>query len=463
MDPLMPQQEDKIRVLLVDDEREFAADLGAFLESQFHVQLVHQPGDVLPTIAEYSPHVVLLDIDLGSGQNGFEILEEIRSQNHPPLVLMLTGDRHPKTIVNAIKSGAYHYVCKPPVLGELINLIERAAEQSFRVSRLAFLESKIKRLGGKFVVADPAMQRVVKQVENVAPTGFSVLLIGESGTGKELVAEHVQELSRRAAGPFVAINCAAVPETMAEAEFFGHAKHGFTDAKARRDGCFQRADGGTLFLDEIGEMPLSLQTTLLRVLETGELMRVGAEVTEKVDVRVIAASSIDLKDAVNRGEFKEALYFRLRQYQIMIPPLSKRPADVIPLAEHFLRQYGNDLGRQGLEFSDSARDYLQTNDWPGNVRDLKHTVMRAVVDCPDGRISARYLVGDSGGWDEALPIYDEAKDIQFNTWQKRYLVTQLDRADGNVTEAAKQSGISRESFSRMMRRHGLRAGSDPES
>lgn len=457
MDAALNPDREKTRVLLVDDDREFAADLGAFLESRFQVQVVAQADEVIPAITRTPPDVVLLDIDLGSDQNGFEVLEEVRSLESPPLVLMLTGDRHPRTIVDAIKSGAYHYVCKPPVLGELINLIERAAEQSFRASRLAFLESRVQRLGGKFVVVDPVMKRVIQQVENVAPTDFSVLLIGESGTGKELVAEHIQGMSRRAGGPYEAINCAAVPETMAEAEFFGHARHGFTDAKARRDGIFQRTNGGTLFLDEIGEMPLSLQTTLLRVLDSGELLRVGAEEVEKVDVRLIAASSTDLEEAVAQGRFKEALYFRLRQYQILVPPLRKRPADIIPLAEHFLRRYGNELGRPGLDFSDSAREYLQSCDWPGNVRDLKHTVMRAVVDCPDCRISVRYLMGDSAGGNEGLPPYDEAKDLHFNSWQNRYLVTQLDRAEGNVTEAARLSGISRESFSRMMRRHGLKA------
>ncbi len=462
MDGLQTTNNDRIRVLVVDDEREFTEDLAAFLRTRYEVATASCPHEVLPAIVQASPDVILLDLNMGREDDGFHILEEIRSLPHPPQVLMLTGNREPKTIVRAIKSGAYHYACKPPNMSELINLIDNAARQAQGAARLAFLESKVKHLGGDFVVVDPAMQAVVRQIHNVAPTDSTVLVIGESGTGKELVARYVQELSRRAQGPFVAMNCAGLSEGTAEAELFGHWKGSFTGAHEDKAGLFHQAHGGTLFLDEIGEMPLKLQPRLLRALESGEVRRVGSKGVERVDVRLIAAFSTDLQEAVARGGFHEALFHRLNQYQIKVPPLRKRPEDILPLAEHFLRIQAQDRNRPGLEFSESARNYILGHTWPGNVRGLRFAIQRAAIDSPDDRISARFLGDEPTEWDESMPPYDKAKDEMFDRWQRNYLVDQLDRTRGNVTEAAALSGLNRTSFSRMMRRHGLRAGQDQD-
>ena len=445
----------RIRVLLVDDDQRFVENILMFLTEQYDVGIAMDANEALAQINRLHPDVVLLDIGLGRGATGFDVLRDIRTLVNPPQVIMLTEESDPHAIVQAIKAGAFHYVCKMPDMNELTNLINLAAAQGCTERRLTALEAEVERLGGTFLVRDEAMQRVVRRLERVAPTGATVLIIGETGTGKELAARHLHELSRRSAGPFIPVNCAAISESLLESELFGHVRGAFTGAARERAGLFQQAQGGTLFLDEIGHAPRGLQVRLLRVLETGEFVKVGGDLLERSDARIVAASSRDLKQAVEQGSFMEELLFRLAAYRIDLPPLRQRPGDILPLSQHFLRIFGDQIGRRDLEFSEDAKTYLLNCAWTGNVRRLRNTIERAVIDTRDRQISMQLLAARHSDWPSELPLYKEASQQALLRFKRDYLSAQLERTGGNVSDAAKLSGISRTSFSRMMNQVGL--------
>jgi len=442
-------------VLVVDDDPRFTSELSLFLSSRYKLDIENDGDNAISRILELRPDVVLLDIDLGSGADGFEVLSRIRELDSPPQVLMLTGDRDTTNIVKAIKGGAYHYVCKPPVMSELVNLVNLAASATYTSRRVASLESDVHRLGGTFVVHDPAMKRVMDQIERVAPTDTTVLVVGETGTGKELVARCVHESSSRSTGPFVAVNCAAISESLLESELFGHVKHAFTGAARDRAGFFQQARGGTIFLDEIGHASEGLQVRLLRVLESREFMKVGGEIPEKTDVRVIAASSRDLREAATRGEFKEELLYRLGVYRIDLPPLRFRRGDIMPLAEYFLDIFSEQIGRNNLQFSPEATEYLLAHDWPGNVRRLRNCIERAVIDCRSDTIQRDQLAPSIRNWSAVLRKYDEARSQELQSFRRDYLLELMSRCGNNVTEAAKTAGLSRNGLYRMLKEESL--------
>ncbi len=454
----IPEQPPRFRILIVDDEPAFTSDLSMYLESRYEIATAHSVESALQSAGEWHPDVVLLDIAFGSAADeGFAILEKMRALPRPAEVIMLTGRRDTDAVVRAIKSGAFHYVNKPPVLSELTNLINLAAVRSYGARRLAALESEIKRLGGDLVVRDASMLRVMKNLEKVGPTEATVMISGESGTGKELIARHVHELSRRASGPFIAVNCGAISEQLIESELFGHVRGAFTGAERDRDGCFALARGGTIFLDEIGHAPESLQVKLLRVLENREFQRVGSPEIIPTDVRVVAASSRDLVEHASEGGFREELLFRLNVFRIQLPPLRQRPDDIIPLAEHFLALIAAQTGRRGLEFSPAARDYLLQHPWRGNVRELRNLVERAVILAEDGTIPVQLLAADDEQIPAVLPPYDDAKAVVLQRFQRAYIARALQETEGNVSEAARRTGLARATISRMKGELGLGA------
>jgi len=442
----------RFRVLIVDDDRTFAADMALMLGSRYDVGVAYNGAEAMAQIAALKPDVVLLDITLGDGIDGFAILGKIRELEMGPEVIMLTGSTHAGAVVQAVKAGAFHYVVKPPVMNELVNLTNLAAARAVAARRVAALQSQVQRLGGEFVVHDPAMRRVNKDIERVAPTESTVLIIGESGTGKELVARRVHELSRRADGPFVAINCGAISEHLIESELFGHVRGAFTDAVRDRVGCFERATGGTLFLDEIGTAPVSLQVKLLRVLEAREFLPVGSAEPARADVRLIAASSSDLNGQVEAGTFKPELLYRLHVFSIVVPPLRMRRDDILPLAEYFLELFASQIGKRGLEFSPAARDYLVGHEWKGNVRDLRNRIERAVIMADGAQVTVGQLIPVR----LELPVMPASYEAAKQDFQRDYVLRLLRDADDNVTEAAKRAGMTREGLSRMIGRLGLR-------
>jgi DNA-binding NtrC family response regulator len=445
----------RFRVLIVDDDPAFVDDLGAVLGRRYDVGVATNGAEALAQVSALKPDVVLLDIALGDRVDGFAVLDGIRALPLPPEVIMLTGNAQAGAVVQAVKAGAFHYVTKPPVMGELVNLTNLAAARAVASRRFAALESQVQRLGGDFVVHDPLMRRVVQDIERVSPTGSTVLIIGESGTGKELVARRVHDLSPRADGPFVAINCGAISEHLIESELFGHVRGAFTDAVRDRVGCFERAEGGTLFLDEVGLAPPGLQVKLLRVLEAREFLRVGSTTPVRSDVRLIAASSSDLSRLVDEGTFKPELFFRLNVFSLVLPPLRLRQGDILPLAEHFLALFAAQIGRRALEFSAAAREYLVGHEWRGNVRDLRNRIERAVIMADGDLISVNHLVPVRLELPTAVPAYDDA----MLSFQREYVLRLLRDSSDNVTEAARRAGLSREGLSRMIGRLGLREDS----
>jgi DNA-binding NtrC family response regulator len=456
MDHPKMREEPRFRVLIVDDEPTFVTDLAAFLSKMYEVGVAYDGRTALEQVAVQNPDVVLLDIMMKGAEEGFDTLKKIRKMDPPPEVIMLTELRETDAVVRAIKTGAFHYVPKPPVMSELINLVNHAASRSWGARRLAALKSQVERLGGRLVIADPTMERIMKDLDRVAPTETTVMVIGESGTGKELVAQHVHEMSRRASGPFVAVNCGAISEQLIESELFGHVRGAFTGAEANRIGCFEMAEGGTIFLDEIGHAPRSLQVKLLRVLEEREFQKVGSPTGVRANVRVVAASSRDLQEAVASGDFMEELFFRLNVFRIRLPRLRNRPGDIIPLAEHFIGIYSAQMGRQDLSLTPSAARYLMDHDWRGNVRELRNLIERAVIMAEGDEISLRVLAEDHRDWPAVMPQYEEAKSEVMGQFKKSYIARILKDVDGNVTEAARRSGLARSALSRMIGELGLR-------
>ena len=442
------------RVLVVDDDRTFTRTMSDVLGSLFDTATAHDTEEALAQVAAFRPDVVLLDITLNDGIDGFEALARIHALDTPPEVIMLTGMTGPGPVVKAIKGGAFHYVMKESNPGELANLINQAAERVVSRRRLAALEEQLRTLGGEFIVYDPLMQRLMKDVERAAPTAATVLIIGESGTGKELVARRVHELSPRARGPFVVINCGAVSEAHAESELFGHVKGAFAHAVADRDGCFARARGGTLFLDEVGRAPLPLQAMLLRVLESREYLPVGASAPIMTDFRVVASASHDLVNMGDDGGFLKELYYRLNVFSILLPPLRKRREDIVPLAQHFLDMFSTQMGRTDLKFSAAAVGYLTRHEWRGNVRDLRNRIERAVILTTDEEVCVDALTVTRFDQGAAMTTMDVAMDAA----QQEYLSRLMIECDWNITHAAKVAGLTREGLSRMITKYGLKDG-----
>jgi len=326
-------------VLLVDDDIGFCRDLTTFLEEEFDCDQAHDGETALAKIKRNSPAVVLLDVDLGTNPDGFGVMKGIDKFTSKPSVIMLTGDREVGTVVRALKSGAFHYLCKPPEITELMNLIRMAAEKQRLTRKVAALEEQINESSPPIVARDSRTRQMLADIDKVAPTDATVLLTGESGTGKELAARRIHERSQRRGNALVALNCAAIPDNLVESELFGHEKGAFTGAERPRLGKFALADGGTLFLDEIGDAPLTLQVKLLRVLEERQYYRVGGEKPERADVRVVAATARNIDRMTRTGEFREELLHRLNVYRIHLPALRDRRMDILPLARHFLGEF----------------------------------------------------------------------------------------------------------------------------
>jgi DNA-binding NtrC family response regulator len=324
--------------------------------------------------------VVLTDLRLPAG-SGFDVLQAAREADAECPVLVMTAFGTVEEAVRAMKEGAVDFLTKPVDTDHLLLLIERAIDRRRVLTELVLLKEDYQRRVGlpKVLGEDPALKETMLAIQKAAGTDATVLILGESGTGKELMSRALHQLSPRAAGPFVAINCAAIPEGLLENELFGHEKGAFTGAGARKIGKAEIAHRGTLFLDEIGDLPLSLQSKILRLVQEKQFERVGGLQTITVDVRVVAATNRDLREAVAQKQFREDLYFRLSVFPVEIPPLRHRRGDILPLAEAFLQRYGKEMGRRGLLLSDASRRALLDHAWPGNVRELQNCMERSAI------------------------------------------------------------------------------------
>src|SRR5213075_3249561 len=385
--------ERKDRVLIVEDEDNARKGYEQLLQRWgYDVLGVGSAEEVLAKFAGYQPDTLIADVEL-PGMNGLDLLKQLGPDLHGVPAIIITGKGNDERAVAAIEAGAFWYIEKPLKGPVLRALLDRALSKARDSRQLAVLQRQLRESGrlGDLVGGTKPMQEVMRIVEMAAPSSASVLITGETGAGKEIVARTIHRLSPRAGGPFVAINCSSIPESLMESELFGHERGAFTGAAERRIGCFELADGGTLMLDEIGEMPAPTQAKLLRVLEDHKVRRLGSKVETPVDVRVIAATNKEPEQAVAKGELREDLYFRLNVFHIHLPPLRDRREDILPIAESLITLLNSKHECRVTGIAQEVQDVFRAYGWPGNVRELRNALERAVILAGQGVIERRHL------------------------------------------------------------------------
>jgi len=459
-------------VLVVDDDAAHAASLGEALEGAgYQPRVVSSGTQGLAALREQDFDVVLTDLRM-AGVDGMQILAAARRKDDTEVVV-ITGHGSVESAVDAMKRGADDYLTKPVDLFELRKRSSAIVEKHLLSRRVVELESRLGEKFGKLISHSKPMEALFRQMEMVAPTRSNVLIVGESGTGKELVANALHENSPRRDARFLPINCAAIPSEILESELFGHERGSFTGATGRKIGKFELADKGTLFLDEIGELPVEMQVKLLRVLETREFMRVGGTETIKVDIRLIAATNADLEFAVERGTFRNDLYYRLKVVTLRIPPLRERPEDIPLLANHFLAMFGRENEREGMRFSPDAMRAIVNARWEGNVRELRNLVESLVVLTPSTEIRVSDLPeelrrpeGGDFGRDvapAAAVAAPEGTNLTMDEIERRAILDALERTGGNRTQAAEMLGIGLRTLQRKLKEYRFAGEAESES
>jgi DNA-binding NtrC family response regulator len=442
-----------LRILFADDEAHLRDLMQMELPRMGHEVTVCPDGAAaVKALEKGSYDAALLDLKM-PGMTGIEVLGRIRQVSPETQVVILTGQASVDTAVQALRLGAFDYLTKPCKWAELEVLLGRIAERRALANKAAALETRLKAAEGTplLVGETPAMQQVRRLIETVAPTDASVLVTGETGTGKELIARNLHDKSRRAGGPFVPVNCGALPENLVESELFGHRKGAFTGADTHRKGLFEVANGGTLFLDEVGELDKSVQVKLLRFLESGEIRRVGENDPFRVDVRVLCATNRDLREMIAADAFREDLFFRVNTFEIHLPPLRERKGDIPLLAAHMLKRYAPRRGGEAT-LTAEAIEALTAHEWPGNIRELANAIERATILSGGGPIRPEHLPtpasGRRPGSAAAAPAVagphfqipegaPTLRDIEM-----KYIQVVLEKHHGNKPAASKELGIS---------------------
>ena len=451
------------QILIVDDDESIRRMLTAVLGREGFQTVSACDGESgLEFFRSHAPDIVLMDVRM-PGISGIEAMSAMLELRPGAAVILMTAYADLDTAVQAIKNGVFDFVIKPFDLAEIRLLVNRAFQMREMRREIGLLQHELSESFRfeRIITGDPAMQALCDSVARIAPSSATVVIYGESGVGKELLAASLHYNSPRAQKPFVKVNCGAIPEGLLESEFFGHEKGAFTGAVARRTGRFEHADGGTLFLDEIGELPLSLQVKLLRVLQDREFERVGGDKTLRVDVRLVAATNRNLEAMVADGSFRQDLYYRLNVVNLSVPPLRQRPADIALLAQHFLRKFTAEHAREVDGLDDHALAIMQRYSWPGNVRELANAVERAVVMSTGRIIFAEDL---------PLPIVhacrpsplDEAGQRslkeQVRDFETRVILQALARNQDNRSRTASELGISRRALLYKLHELNLDAG-----
>ena len=458
----------KASFLIVDDEAGVRSALGGVLKDEgYLVDAVDSGEACLERVVRQVYDVIVLDIWL-PGLDGLETLDKLRERNVDSQVVMISGHGNIESAVRAIKMGAFDFVEKPLSLDKTVLVARNALRQRrLEAENRALREHVDRRL--VMVGESPAMQQLRGQIAKAAPTNGRVLVYGENGTGKELVARSVHAMSRRKAGPFGEVNCAAIPEELIESELFGYRRGAFTGAVTDREGKFEAADGGTLFLDEVGDMSLKTQAKVLRVLQEQVVERVGGQGGVQVDVRVIAATNKDLRLAIEEGTFRDDLFFRLNVIPVFVPPLRDRRQDITLLAEHFLAEFAHEYGRRVKSLDDAALTVLKSHSWPGNVRELRNVLERLAIMVPRETIVAddlEFLAGGGRRAGERPPADAMPLQQARNGFERDYIVRALVAHKGNISRAAEALGVERSNLYRKMRTFGImsprRAVAGPE-
>ncbi len=436
------------RVLIVEDDSAARVGLEQLIRNWGFVADSAADGEeALAKVTSFRPSIVISDMVMPR-MDGLELLRTLQTQGSDVITLLLTAQGTVETAVEAMKEGAYDYLTKPVDLQRLKILLDKIVERQETLREVKTLRRQLRDQGtfGSMIGNSPEMRKIYSVIEQAAPTSASILITGESGTGKELVAKALHELSPRTSFPFVAINCAAIPETLLESEIFGHEKGAFTGAADRRQGCFELADRGTLFLDEIGEMTPATQVKLLRVLQERKFRRLGGRVEQSVDVRVIAATNIEPLDAVQNGRLREDLYYRLNVFALRLPPLRDRREDLPLLIQAFITEFNarNQKSIQGVDHQ--VMRILEQSNWPGNVRELRNVIERATILAPGPMIEARHL--PPALVHEPAPAVPQqaqmalAPGTTVEEAERRLIMMTLEHTGDNKTRAAEILGIS---------------------
>ncbi len=449
----------KPKVLIIDDEEDIRSSLKMTFEYLNYDCVLAANGEAgLKIAARESPDLILLDIKMPQ-MDGMEVLKRLKAEGEDAPVVILSGHGNLQTAVEATKLGAFDFIEKPPE-SERLKLVARNALEQGRLQKkvAGFRDGEVGRY--RMVGVSPVLDQVRESVARAAPTNATVLIIGESGAGKELVARAIHRNSLRKDEEFVQVNCAAIPEELIESELFGHEKGSFTGATEKQIGKFELADKGTIFLDEVGDMSQRTQAKVLRVLQEGEVERIGSQKTIKVDVRVIAATNKNLEEAIEQGDFREDLYFRLSVIPIRVPPLRERGEDIPPLVEHFLAQFSAENNLRKKTVSPEAMAVLKRHPWRGNVRELKNTIERLMIMVPQDQVTPENLTdvlrrapeGGAGGAPAEPP--GSLKDFKESA-ERAFLVQKLRESRWNISATAAAIGTPRSNLYKKLEHYGI--------
>ncbi len=455
------------KVLIVEDEENERTGLAELVRAWgYEAETASDGVEGLQAVEVWNPGIVITDLRMPR-MDGMQLLERIAAQPQQVAVILLTAQGSVDSAVLAMKGGAFDFIEKPVNPTRLRNILQNASRLRGTERELEVSRRKLRDIGvlGSLVGPSKRMQEVFRLIEMVSPSTASVLITGESGTGKELVARTVHTLSPRKNKPFVAINCAAIPETLIESEIFGHEKGAFTGALERRIGCFELAEGGTLLLDEIGEMPIATQAKLLRVLEDRKLRRLGSKSETSVDVRVLAATNKEPEDAVAKGHLRNDLFYRLNVFNIQLPPLREHKEDLIALAESILADMNEKHNRTVASMSEQVTNAFQAYAWPGNVRELRNTLERAVIVCDGATIEMKHLPPGFGQVVPRAPV-QEANAVRLgvgttvNEAERLLILKTLEATNNNKTRAAEILGISLKTLHNKLKEYGAQVANE---
>ncbi|MGO9950977.1 MAG: sigma-54-dependent transcriptional regulator [Dissulfurispiraceae bacterium] len=452
-------------IIVIDDEQRQRNILQTILEGEgYEIHTAPSAEKGLELIKAFNPDIVLTDLKM-SGISGLQLLDAIPADSVKPAVIIMTAYGTISSAVEAMKKGAFDYLTKPLEKDAIVMTVQKAAERMQLIRENITLRTALyERFSMDGIIGSSGrMQEIMDVVKKVAPTSVTVLICGESGTGKELIARAIHYNSLRKSGPFIAINCAAIPDNLIESELFGYEPGAFTGATHRKNGLFESSNKGTLFLDEIGELPLITQTKLLRVLQDKEIRRLGGYDSIKVDIRILAATNKDLEKEVANGKFREDLFYRLKVVNVQLPSLKERKEDIPTLVDFFINKYNQEFGRRVKDTTEGALKALKDYYWPGNIRQLESVVERAVLMCDCESISLNDIRGDlrmpgsSGPFDMEIP--DEG--INFEEMEKMLIKKAMAKANNVATRAAKLLGMSYKTFWYRLEKFGLNEGPQP--
>lgn len=446
------------KLLIVDDDDSIRSQMKWALSKDYAVVEAYDSVSALNVVNATHPQVVMLDLGLPpkprTAEEGLRTLKEILAFDPNIKVIIVSGNTERENALKAIEMGAFDFFTKPPVMDEVRVVIKRAFHMSELEQENLVLQRQSQADGVEGILGNsPAMESLFQSLRKVSTVDVPVLILGESGTGKELTAKAIHKLSDRRGGPFIVINCGAIPETLLENELFGHEKGAFTSADARKKGKIEYAEGGTLFLDEVGELSLPLQVKLLRFLQEHIIERVGGREEIPVDVRVLAATNRDLKGSIDSGKFREDLFFRLSVITLFMPPLRDRDDDILLLARAFLNRFSREFKKPVRGFTDDVSKVLNEYNWPGNIRELENKIKRAVVMADTDMISAADLefASSKSKTPKKFASLQEAQEAL----EKALATEALIKNNGNVTHAARELGISRQTLTAMIKKYGI--------